>query len=162
MSNSENEQKDNKNVNDSGKGYEIGYGKPPKDKQFTSENQPGNQGRKPSKLRHYIIDNDVSIHDVRLVLKNIVMENTWQELLVIFRDESQPMLVRSIIGAYLKDFENHKIDNLNTVLDRIYGKALQEVALSGEVVTLTPEERRARIKELEEKRKHERETSEES
>lgn len=139
-----------KNGNDSGKAYTVGKGKPPKETQFTSENQPANAGRKPSLLKAYIQDNGVSIQDVRLVFKNIIFEKTKEELDELLQDESQPMLVRTITGAYLKDFEAGRIDIINSLLDRIFGKADQAIQLSGmvETASLTPEERKARIAEL--------------
>lgn len=134
--------------------YEVGNKKPPKDKQFSSTNQPANNGRKPSLLKAYIQDNGVSIQDVRLVFKNIIFEKTKEELDELLHDESQPMLVRTITGAYLKDFESGRIDIINSLLDRIFGKADQAIQLSGmvETASLTPEERKARIAELEAKR----------
>lgn len=144
-----------KNGNDSGKAYAVGKGKPPKETQFTSENQPANAGRKPSLLKAYIQDNGVSIQDVRLVFKNIIFEKTKEQLDELLGDESQPMLIRAIVGAYLKDFESGRIDIINSILDRIYGKADQSVQLSGmiETASLTPERRKERIAELEAKRK---------
>jgi len=141
--------------NDEKTTYEVGYGKPPKNGvKFASDNQPANNGRKPSLLKAYIQDNGVSIQDVRLVFKNIIFEKTKEELDELLSDESQPMLVRTITGAYLKDFESGRIDIINSLLDRIFGKADQAIQLSGMVETssLTPEERKARIAELEAKR----------
>ena len=145
--------KDKKNGSLTGE-YEVGDRKPPKDKQFTSENQPANKGRKPSLLREYIKDNGVSIQDVRLVFKNIVFEKTKEELEELLTDESQPMLVRTIISAYMKDFESGRIDIINSILDRVFGKAEQSVQVTGllETSALTPDERKARIAELEKKR----------
>ena len=135
--------------------YEVGYGKPPKNGvKFSSDNQPENNGRKPSLLKAYIQDNGVSIQDVRLVFKNIIFEKTKEQLDDLLGDESQPMLIRAIVGAYLKDFESGRIDIINSILDRIYGKADQSVQLSGmiETASLTPEQRKERIAELEAKR----------
>ena len=143
-----------KNGNETGKTYVVGKGKPPKETQFTSTNQPANSGRKPSLLKDYIQDNGVSISDVRLVFKNIIFEKTKEELDELLGDESQPMLVRAIVGAYLRDFESGRIDIINSILDRVYGKSEQAVQLSGllETSTLTPDERKKRIAELEKKR----------
>ena len=144
-----------KNGKLTGKEYAVGKGKPPKETQFSSDNQPENNGRKPSLLKAYIQDNGVSIQDVRLVFKNIIFEKTKEQLDELLSDESQPMLIRAIVGAYLKDFESGRIDIINSILDRIYGKADQSVQLSGmiETASLTPDERRARIAELEAKRR---------
>lgn len=129
--------------------YEVGNKKPPKDKQFTSENQPDNNGRKPSMLKAYIVDNGVSIQDVRLVIKNIIMENTKEELEIIQKDEAKPMLMRVLIGAYLKDFESGSIYNLNSLLDRVYGKAEQPVTGNFDITSYSPKEREKRLSELE-------------
>ena len=139
---------------ESGKNYEVGKCKPPRETRFTSENQPENTGRRPSLLKAYINDNGVSIQDVRLVFKNIVFEKTKEELEDLLTDEGQPMLVRTIISAYMKDFESGRIDIINSILDRVFGKAEQSVQVNGllETASLTPEERKARIAELEKKR----------
>lgn len=98
-------------------------------KKFSSENQPENNGRKPSLLKSYIVDNGISVQDVRLVLKNIVMENTEAELKAISADKTQPMIVRTVVKAYLHDFRNASVYNLNSFLDRIYGCATKEIKL---------------------------------
>jgi len=116
---------------------------------FTSEYQPEHNGRKPSMLKEYITDNGVSIQDVRLVIKNIIMENTKEQLEVIAKDEKKPMLMRVLIGAYLKDFENGSIYNLNSLLDRVYGRAEQPVGITGDLTTYTPKQRAEKIAELE-------------
>ena len=79
---------------------------------------------------------------------------TKEELDELLQDESQPMLVRTITGAYLKDFESGRIDIINSLLDRIFGRADQAIQLSGmvETASMTPDERKARIAELEAKR----------
>lgn len=96
---------------------------------FSSENQPENPGRKPSLLKNYIVDNGISIQDVRLVLKNVIMDNTEAELRKIAIDKEQPMIVRTVIKAYLHDFKNSSVYNLNSFLDRIYGCAAKEIKL---------------------------------
>lgn len=98
-------------------------------KKFTSENQPDNPGRKPSLLKNYIVDNGISIQDVRLVLKNVIMDNTEDELKRICSDKEQPMIVRTVVKAYLHDFKNGSVYNLNSFLDRIYGCAAKEIKL---------------------------------
>lgn len=98
-------------------------------KKFSSENQPENNGRKPSLLKNYIVDNGVSVQDVRLVLKNIILDNTESELKKLATDKEQPMIVRTVIKAYLHDFKNSSVYNLNSFLDRIYGCAAKEIKL---------------------------------
>lgn len=98
-------------------------------KKFSSEHQPEHNGRKPSLLKSYIVDNGVSIQDVRLVLKNVIMDNTESDLKIICADKEQPMIVRTVVKAYLHDFKNSSVYNLNSFLDRIYGCAAKEIKL---------------------------------
>lgn len=98
-------------------------------KKFSSENQPDNPGRKPSLLKSYIVDNGISVQDVRLVLKNIILDNTEAELKKLSIDKEQPMIIRTVIKAYLHDFKNSSVYNLNSFLDRIYGCATKEIKL---------------------------------
>lgn len=98
-------------------------------KKFSAENQPENPGRKPSLLKSYIVDNGISVQDVRLVLKNIILDNTEAELKKLSIDKEQPMIVRTVIKAYLHDFKNSSVYNLNSFLDRIYGCATKEIKL---------------------------------
>ena len=98
-------------------------------KKFSAENQPENPGRKPSLLKSFIVDNGISVQDVRLVLKNIIMDNTEAELKLMGADKEQPMIVRTVIKAYLHDFKNSSVYNLNSFLDRIYGCATKEIKL---------------------------------
>lgn len=144
-----------KNGTLSGGEYKVGPGKPPLETRFSSEHQPANSGRKPSLLKKYIIDNGISIQDVRIILKGLIMDNTVSELMKISDDETEPMMTRTVIKAYLKDFEAGRIDTLNSILDRVYGKADQSIGISGSLAThdMTPEELDKRIDELEQKRK---------
>lgn len=139
-----------KNAEETRKDYKIGKGKPPKGTPFTSENQPDNPGRKTSLLKKWIKDNGISIQDVRLVMKGIIMDNNIDDLKKIGDDPTESMLTRTIIKAYLKDFEAGRIDTLNSILDRVYGKANQDINLSGEftTVTITAKERADRIAQL--------------
>ena len=84
------------------------------------------------------------------------MDKTVSELMEMSDDETEPMMTRTIIKAYLKDFEAGRIDTLNSILDRVYGKAMQDVAITGslETYSLTPEQRKQRIDELEAKRRN--------
>jgi hypothetical protein len=88
---------------------------------------PVNPGRKPSLLKAFIKDNGTSAKDVQLIFKNIIFEKTEAELTTLMNDKEQPMLIRGMIKAFLTDYVHGRIDALNSVLDRVYGKALQEM-----------------------------------
>jgi hypothetical protein len=92
---------------------------------FSSENPPKNPGRKPSALNAFIKDSGISIDDVRRVMKNVVFEKNQEELQTLLTDKGQPMLVRLLVKAFLTDFSNGRLDNIEKLLDRIYGKSTQ-------------------------------------
>jgi hypothetical protein len=116
-------------------------------KTFSSTRQPAKNGRKPSKLKKYIKDNDVSISDVKLVIKNIILTKTKPELDELCKDETQLMLVRVLVKSFLSDFKSGSIYNLNSLLDRIYGEAEQNININS-YDNLSHEEKIAKLKEL--------------
>ncbi|MDH4127673.1 MAG: hypothetical protein OEV44_02885 [Spirochaetota bacterium] len=122
---------------------------------FSSTYQPEKNGRKPSKLKEYAKENNIGASEVANVIKNLIAENSIEELEEIAQDKTRPYLITALITAFLKDVERGTVYNLNSMLDRAIGSAKQVIEHSGEISVsqLTPEERRARIDELEKKRK---------
>jgi hypothetical protein len=114
-------------------------------KHFTSEYQPANKGRKPSKLRKYIKDNGMGAEDVALLAKNILFSYSEQQLRDLLTDKERPMIIRLLVRAYLEDFKNGTLINMDKIMDRAFGTPQQSVTVKTE---LTPEEREAKIKEL--------------
>lgn len=123
-----------------------------KGKQFNSSYQPRKNGRKPSQLKKYIKETEVSLSDLKLIFKSVIFAKSESELMSILANKEEPMVVRILVRAYLEDFKKGKIDNTERLFDRIYGKADQPI--TGEFITsnMTPEEREERIKQLNEKR----------
>jgi hypothetical protein len=117
-------------------------------KRFDKTHQPRNNGRKPSTLKKLIKDNGISIQDVKLVMKNIVMTKTESELKDLCSDPGQPMLVRTITNAFLTDFKKGNMNNLDSILDRIYGKAEETVNTKNPLDTLTHEEKFEALKSM--------------
>lgn len=117
-------------------------------KPFSSSYQPANKGRKPSKLRKYIKDNNLGIEDVRLMMKQVLAMDEVQ-LRDKINDVKVPMMIRLFIRAYLQDFKSGRLDNFNSMIDRIYGKADQNLNLNGGVAVteMSREERQEAIRE---------------
>ena len=101
---------------------------------FDSTHQPEKNGRKPSALNAFIRDSGISMDDVRRVMKNVIFEKNQDELQALLTDKSQPMLIRLLVKAFLTDFSNGRLDNIEKLLDRIYGRSTQAV----EVTDKTP------------------------
>ena len=99
----------------------VGNCRPPKEHQFTSENQPKNRGRKKSKLKGMIEVNDLSSTDVSDLILSM-MDKTEDELKSIAADYEKPFLIRSFVKAMLKDMSNDNLYNINNLLDRAVGK----------------------------------------
>ena len=121
-------------------------GNPQNLKKFTSDYRPKNPGRKPSKLKKYIKDNNIGIQDVRLMMKSVLAmdEDQLKEKL---SDPTVPMMIRLFIRAYMQDFKLGRLDNFNSMIDRIFGKADQNINMNGDmaITQMTPEERKVFI-----------------
>jgi len=128
--------------------------KPTNPKMFSSEYQPKNNGRKPSKLKKYIKDNNVGKEDVALMIKNVLFTYSQQQLEELLKDKEAPMLMRLLVRAFLEDFKKGALSNFTTMMDRAYGSAKQEVEVNSNttIFDMTPEQRRAAINEYLEKR----------
>jgi hypothetical protein len=131
---------------------------PSKVHQFTSTNQPKNNGRKPSKLREYLKANNLSALDIQIIASNL-LNLSIEELAVLQLDKSKPILITGSARAFLKDFKNGRKDVIEWLINRGFGKAIERCEIKGtmDITTMTPEQRKARLDELERKR-HERET----
>ena len=135
------------NANETGdKDEKVGPCHPPKKCPFTSSNQPKNNGRKPSQLKRYIKDNNLGIEDVRLIMK-FMLTKTEAELEEIQDDVSRPMMVRTIVHAYLHDYESKNMQTLDVMLNRIFGNAEQTVHVDT-ISSMSHEDKISRLKEI--------------
>lgn len=126
-------------------------------KKFSKDYQPGGSGPKPSKLRKYIKEISLGADDVSLIVKNVILVKTEDELKKILTERKEPMIVRLFVKAFLSDFRNSSLANVDKLLDRAIGKAVAVHEVSGPggsllTVKLTREERQDRIDNLNEKR----------
>ncbi|MDR0629190.1 MAG: hypothetical protein LBG24_06070 [Treponema sp.] len=121
---------------------------------FSSTNQPGNRGRKPSKLKKWIKESGVSSEDIITIFKNIIVNNTLEEIQQMVEGDNKtklPVIVVLGISAFLHDMRTGTLAAANSVLDRIMGKPTQQVILeTGDRAELPsdPEERRALAEKL--------------
>jgi hypothetical protein len=121
---------------------------------FSSEYQPANRGRKPSKLKKWIKENGVSNEDFIGIFKNIIATHTIEELEKMIGGDNKkklPVIVALCISAFIHDMKTGTLNAANSVLDRIMGKPTQQVILgNGDRTELPadPEERRALAEKL--------------
>jgi hypothetical protein len=95
--------------------------------QFSSDNQPGNRGRKPSVLR-FIKDSGMSVTDVKRLIGSLMWEYDSNELAVLLMDKGNPvpMGMALVLGALADDLKNKSMNNLERLWDRAYGKPTQK------------------------------------
>lgn len=104
----------------------MAYKQPPKEHQFTSENQPKKRGRRKSLLKHYITETGVSKQDVEALFKSVLLNHTQPQLEEMLKDRERPMIVRVLIRAFLEDFRSGSISNIEKILTRAYGAPFQK------------------------------------
>jgi hypothetical protein len=126
--------------------------------QFSATRQPRNNGRKPSKLRKFLKVNNLSSLDIQIIASNLI--NVSVEGLALLQvDKTKPILLTGSARALLKDYKDGRTDVLEWLIDRGFGKAVEKHEIKGtmDITMMTPEQRKARLDELE-RRRHERET----
>jgi len=116
---------------------------------FTSSYQPPNRGRKPSKLKAWIKENNVSNDDFIAIFKTIIATNTLEELEIMVNEKNKPKLpviVALCISAFLHDMKTGTLTATNSILDRIMGKPTQQINFGGAgdgELPIDPKERKA-------------------
>ena len=107
-----------------------------KGNRFSSTNQPKRRGRKPDiikKLKGY----GCSESDIKRLLEEIVFKDKKgaEDLL---RDVELPIIALTYLKGLIKDMNRGKVDVLEKVLDRIYGKAAQRQEVDANVTGTRP------------------------
>ena len=116
---------------------------------FSSEYQPANRGRKPSKLKAWIKENNVSNDDFIAIFKTVIATHTLEELEELVSEEKKkklPVIIALCISAFLRDMKTGTLTAANSILDRIMGKPAQQITLGGSggvLLPSDPEERKA-------------------
>ena len=117
-----------KDGTESNKGKVGGNPHPPN--LFSKDYQPQNRGRKPSKIKAFKEEVDLSYEDVKDLIK-MVFDKTEAELKALGNDKSKPMLLRAFVKAFADDVQNGKLYNINSLLDRLGFKAADVKKISG-------------------------------
>lgn len=107
-----------------------------KGKRFSSTYQPAKRGRRPDiikKLKGY----GCSESDIKRLLEEIVFKDKKgaEDLL---RDVELPIIALTYLKGLIKDMNNGRVDVLEKVLDRIYGKAAQRQEVEANVTGTRP------------------------
>ena len=119
---------------------------------FSKDNQPAIRGRKPSRLRKFLKENNLDSRDIQLLAGNL-MYKSRAELTAIAKDPKLPILVSGCAAALLKDMSKGTTNSLQWLIDRAFGKALESVHLSGDIgLYKSKEDRAKRIDDLLKKR----------
>jgi hypothetical protein len=122
--------------------------------QFSKTNRPKKPGRKPSKLKKWIKENNVSNEDFISIFVNIIAAHTIEELEKMIEGDNKkklPVIVMACISAFIHDAKTGTLNSVNSILDRIMGRPAQQVVLgSGGRMELPsdPKERRAMAEKL--------------
>ena len=98
--------------------------------QFSATNQPANAGRKPSKLKKFMKDFDVSKLDVDMLARNIIFNYTYADIKKLYEgmnensdiQDSLPVGIAVLISGMFHDIKRGDNRITNSLLDRIYGK----------------------------------------
>jgi hypothetical protein len=127
-------------------------------KKFSTDYQPKRKGGKPSLLKKYIRENNISLHDQIKIFKNILSDTTYQELQHIVKTgkelDGEPVsaLVWGFCLAFMADCKRgmKQAGIFSQMLDREHGKVSQPIKVDGslEITQISPEERDRRIQEL--------------
>jgi hypothetical protein len=131
--------------------------------QFSKTHRPKHPGRKPSKLKKWIKDYELSKNDVNAVFTNFLFDKSISEIEEIINDKKLWDKLPAGIGFQLQILSNQakKGDgrHLENILYMLFGRPVQSMDITTssdlEIISMTLEERRNRIKELLEKTKNE-------
>jgi len=98
---------------------------------FSETRQPKNPGRKPSRFKTLIADLEgvgetMSLEDFRKISLFLLTMNK-NELIELAKNEKAPMAVVAVASAIAGDIEYKSLKNIESLLDRLFGKAMQPV-----------------------------------
>lgn len=116
---------------------------------FSKDNQPANRGRKPSKLKRFIKDNNLSDIDISFMIR-LVFEKNEAQLNELLQNDKIPMLMRLFVKAFLDDFVKGRLINFEQLMKRAYGEPIQKISFPQDdnEKDLTDEEIDLKIKEI--------------
>lgn len=97
---------------------------------FTKENQPKNRGRKPSRFKSIMKQLDregekLSVEDLNNIIK-VLLTMSVKDIEKLAKDKKTPTSMLIIASSIAGDIESRQIVNLDKLLDRVFGKALEK------------------------------------
>lgn len=124
---------------------------------FSSTRQPKNPGRKPSRFKQLISDLEgvgetMSLEDFRKTALYLLTMNKT-ELVKLAQDANAPIAVVAVASAIAGDIEEKNMRNIEALLDRVFGKAMQPVetltaTIDSKTAHLSDEDIEAEIKRI--------------
>jgi hypothetical protein len=98
-----------------------------KGKQFSKTYKPKNTGRRKDYLKEFVDENRVSLADLKIIIENILLDHSFGDLEKIFArgQKTLPAATAAFIKGLTTELKKGKVDVLNSMLDRVYGKATQ-------------------------------------
>ena len=122
-------------------------------KKFSKTYKPANTGRRKDYLKEFVDENRVSLNDLKIILESLILDHSAADIEKIFNSgkKTLPIGLAGFIKGLDIDLKKGRTDTLNSILDRVYGKATQSVNVSGIANTIPddPAERRALADQLE-------------
>lgn len=103
-----------------------------KGNRFSSTNQPANPGRKPSLYNRIkkLIGTDANVElskEDYYKLIGCLLERPISDLKKIADDSQTPIWIISIIRAVMKDAQEGRLNAIDALFDRLFGKASQPI-----------------------------------
>lgn len=110
-----------------------------KGNRFSSTNQPKRNGRKPS--LYNLIKNTIKVNNVEAELSKedyfklvaFLIERPLKELKEIASNDETPIWVVNVIRAIISDANSGQMRTLDSLFDRMFGKAVQPTTAKSEV-----------------------------
>jgi len=123
---------------------------------FSSEYQPKRNGRKPSHLKKYVQDHNVSTQDIRIILGGILTEiKTIEQAKEKLVDPKTPFIVKLFLKPLIAEWAKNKFDAAKFLAQYGFGMPQQEIIsrntntnIDYEIKNMTKEERAQFKKEM--------------
>jgi hypothetical protein len=123
---------------------------------FSDTNRPEKPGRKPSHVKKWMKDFDLSVEDVKIIYKNFLFGKTYGDISDILNNPEErkklPLSLALQIEILTKAATKGDGRHLEDILSRVIGKPIQGVDIKTssdlEIISMTPEERKKRIAAL--------------
>jgi uncharacterized protein YnzC (UPF0291/DUF896 family) len=124
-----------------------------KGKRFSKTYKPNRTGRRKNYLKKFIDDNRLSINDLKIIFENLIMDCSFTDLEQIFNNgkDTLPAGMALLIRGMQTDLKRGSINTLNSIIDRVYGKTVQQVNITEKRNDIPddPAERKALIEKIE-------------